>query len=164
MQDLKSQLLKAKLVNKKQVRRSEHQDRLRRKKVGREGIQEEKRLRQQEQEEKARQRRIAQQEENERRKQEAEQRSAQRSVDDLLAGARVLDPGFGSRRFHFVASDGTIPCLEMSEEMAIRLERGTAAIVEVSRDGERRFLLVTSDVAGMLLKEAPETVRLWNRE
>ena len=42
MQNLKDQLLKAKLVSKKQVRKVEHQERERQKKLGRKGVQEEK--------------------------------------------------------------------------------------------------------------------------
>lgn len=164
MKDLKSQLLKAKLVDKKRMRKSEHQERVRRKKLGKQGVLEEKALREKERGEKARQRKLEQQRQNQLRKQAEEERKAGQRAEDLLAGADILDPGFGSRRFNFVASDGSIPCLEVSEAVAIRLDKGSAAIVEVPRDGKPTFLIVPAEVAERLLQRDPVAVRFWNRE
>ena len=164
MKNLKDQLLKAKLVSKKQVRKIEHEERERQKKLGRKGVQEERERLRREREEKERHRKAEQQRQSQLRKQAEEALTARQRIAGLVAGADLLESGAGPRRFHFVASDGSIPCLELSDDLAARLEKGTAAIVAL-REGENpRVFVVPPDVAKQLSKIDTDSVRFWNRE
>ena len=164
MKNLKDQLLKAKLVSKKQVRKVEHQERERQKKLGRKGVQEEKEHLRKEREEKERLRKAEQQRQSQIRKQEEEALMARQRIAGLVAGANLLESGAGPRRFHFVASDGSIPYLELSDDLVARLEKGTAAIVELSEGEEPRIFVVPPDVAKQLNLIDTDAVRFWNRE
>ena len=89
---------------------------------------------------------------------------ARQRIAGLVAGANLLETGAGPRRFHFVASDGSIPCPELSEDLADRLEKGTAAIVELSEGEKPRIFVVSPDVAKQLNLIDMDAVRFWNRE
>jgi uncharacterized protein len=163
MQTLKDQLLKARLVNKKQARKVEHEERERRQKLGRVAIEREKALRREELEEKERRRKEEQQRLNQLRKEEAAARGGLARVRSLVLGSSLLKHGFGTESFHFVASNGSLPCLEVSREMAARLETGKAAIVELPGECFPEFFIVPPDVAEQVRQAAPEAIRFWNR-
>jgi len=70
----------------------------------------------------------------------------------------------GATPFYFRASDGRLPCLEVSASLAERLASGRAAIVELPGDRFTEFYIVPADVAGQVLAVDPAAVRFWNRK
>jgi uncharacterized protein YaiL (DUF2058 family) len=164
MQSMKDQLLKARLVDKKHVRKVEHEERERRKKLGREAIEQEKTLLKKELEEKERRRKEEQQHLNRLRKEEEAARGGVQRMRSLVLGSSLLKHGFGTEPFHFVASNGSLPCLEVSREMAARLETGKAAVVELPGERFPEFHVVPADVAEQVRRAAPDAVRFWNRD
>ena len=82
----------------------------------------------------------------------------------MVAHADLMKSGFGPRRFYFVGADGRIPFLEVSEEIATRLEKGTAAIVEMCQVTHQDFYLVSADIAARVKKADPDVIRFWNQE
>ena len=164
MQSLKDQLLKAKLTSKKQVRKVEHEKRLRQKKLGKEGLEQERALKQKALKEKEEKKKQAQQRQNRLRVEAEAARKARQQIEDLVARRDLTKTGFGVRRFYFIDSGDKIPFLEVSDDMARRLEEGKAAIVEIRQGENPGFFLVPNDVAAKLMQTDPETVRFWNRE
>ncbi len=164
MDSLKDQLLKTKLVNKKQLRRLEHEKRVKQKELGRDGVQAEKDLRRQELKKKEELKQAEQKKQNQLRLKAEEEIKAQQRIDELVAGANVLESAFGPRRFYFVDSIGKIPFLEVSEAIAARLEKGDLAIVEIREGRHPGFFLVSAGVAARLKQLDSETVRFWNQE
>ena len=132
MKSLKDQLLKAKLVNKKQARKIEHEERVRQKQLGKEGVRKEKALHRKAQEEKEQKRKLEQQRQNQLQKQMAEVQRTRLGIEPLVTGADMLLSGAGPRRFYFTAFDNSVPFLEISDALAIRLEEGSAAIVALT--------------------------------
>ena len=163
MNSLKDQLLKTKLVNKKQLRRHEHEKRVKQKELGRDGVQAEKDLHQDELKIKAQQRQAEQQRQNRIRMEAEETKRGQQRIDELIAGANLLESAFGPRRFYFVDAEGKIPFLEVSESIAARLEKGEIAIVEVREGQHPGISLVSAKVAVKLKQLDPELVRFWNQ-
>ncbi len=164
MKTLKDQLLKAKLVSKKQVRKVEHEQRKRKKELGREGIEREKARLREEQEEKERLRREEQRRQEQRRKDEEMARAGLQRIRSLVTGADLSKFGSGPNSFYFKASNGTIPCLEVSGAMAERLETGRAVIVELPGERAPEFFIVPPDVAEQVQRATPDAVRFWNQE
>jgi len=164
MKTLKDQLLKAKLVSKKQVRKAEHEQRQLKKELGREGIEQEKARLREEREEKERQQREEQRRQEQLRREEEQARGGLQRLRSLVAGADLKRHGAGLNPFYFKASDGRIPRLEVSESMVERLAAGRAAIVELPGEPFAEFFIVPPDVAGQVLAANPEAVRFWNRK
>lgn len=157
---LKDELLKAKLISKQDLKRIEHEDRVERKKVGREGLDENKKKRQQEVEEKQKakkqqDREIARDANDQ--KQEKEQQSR---VEHIIKQGAITEGIHGNRKFYFVANNKTIPFLQISEEMAKRLEYGNAAIIE-ERPGT--FVLVNQNSAEQIRNQHPAMVCFFNK-
>jgi RNA recognition motif-containing protein len=93
--------------------------------------------------------------------------SQQEKQDRLLAmvrGASLKETGFGARRFYFVARDNRIPFLDLSDELASRLEKGLAAIVEIPAQGIDDYTIVPRAVAQQMRSVDPELVRFLNPE
>ncbi|MBN1947800.1 MAG: DUF2058 family protein [Bradymonadales bacterium] len=88
--------------------------------------------------------------------------SKSQKVTDLILGGRLdLDLG-GRRRFNFVARDGIIPFLAVSESLGLKLERGQAAIVEDPvHAGDHT--LVNREVALRLMELDPDRVRFFRQ-
>ncbi len=164
MNSLKDQLLKKKLVNKKQARRIEHENRVKQKELGREGVQAEKDLHRQELKKQQQQRQAEQKRQNQLRIKAEEEKKGQQRIDELIAGADLLESAFGPRRFYFVDSIGKIPFLEISEAIAARLEKGEIAIIEVREGHHPGVFLVSAGVAARLKQLDPEVVRFWNQD
>jgi uncharacterized protein YaiL (DUF2058 family) len=159
MGSLQEELMKARLVDKKQRKKAAHEKRVHQSKVGREGLEEEKRererrQRERQQEKKARDRKL----EAERRK-TREAVSSENRLRSLVDGAMLQGTG-GPRRFCFVNRRNRVPFVEVSDDAAARLVRGELAIVE-TEDGA--VGLVPARAAREIAELDAETVRFWNR-
>jgi len=164
MSSLKDQLLKAKLVSKKQVRKAEHEQRQKRKELGREGLEQEKARRRAEQEEKELLRKEEQQRQEERRREEERARGGLQRVRSLVTGSDLSRFGAGPNPFHYQAADGSLPRVEVSGTMAERLEAGRAAIVELPGDPAPEVYIVPLEVADQVQRIEPAFIRFWNRD
>ncbi len=84
---------------------------------------------------------------------------------EMVLESSLKETGFGARRFYFVTRENKIPFLDLSDELAGRLERGQAAIVEVPGDGGvDDFTVVPRAVAETMRSVDPESVRFLNPE
>ena len=165
MADLRDQLLKAGLIDKKSKQQADTSDRKNRKqKKKKKKIQaaNEERLRRQAYDDKmaaeAREhRRLAQAEALAR---EAQERN-NRVMNLLDAWAeRVVVPG--PIRWCVLTREQRINWLYVTDEVAKRLELGTLAIVEHPGDAEAPYALVPRDIAARINELDPMIIRFWN--
>ncbi|MFC1889599.1 DUF2058 family protein [Thermodesulfobacteriota bacterium] len=168
MKSLKDQLLAKKIVDRKQVRRAEHEERLRRKSIGREGLEAERRRAREaaeatQRDTRKRDKARESKRQAELRAQEEESRQAVR-VEDLAASGAIREGVEGERRFFFKARSGRVPSLNVSETMEARLVSGRAAIVELSEGATVRWVIVGRSTADKILAIDPEAVRFLNLE
>ncbi len=146
MGSLKDQLRKANLLSKKKAKQLAHKQRVKRKKLGKDGLQaEQDALEAQRKAEKARERQRAREREAEARRQR-EEREARARLSDLVKNGRIA--GYrGSRRFFFITRDRKVPFLDLSDELGRKLEAGRCAIVEAAPGMPEEFCVVERDVA-----------------
>jgi RNA recognition motif-containing protein len=83
---------------------------------------------------------------------------------EMALESSLKETGFGARRFYFVTRENRIPFLDLSDELAGRLERGLAAIVEIPGDGVDDYTVVPRAVAETMRSVDPESVRFLNPE
>ncbi|MFO0981301.1 MAG: DUF2058 family protein [Planctomycetota bacterium] len=133
MGDLRDELRKAGLLSDKDIRRVHQEEQQKKKVLGKEGVEaadrrrkEEAAARNRQQAERDRELARRQQSERDRRDAAARQRAA-------IESAILRDVG-GPRRFHFVTRASTIVFLEVSLDIARRLEAGELAIIEKPSD------------------------------
>lgn len=158
MADMREALRKAGLVSSKQARQSQHQERVRRKELGHQGLESE-------QKERDRQA-LLEQEQQRARDQEAERErrarleSAARSADLVGMIASGLVPGAtaGSKQYFFTLPSGQITYLELSEGALKALQNGAAAIVESLGAVPSPYCVVTVQTAQALRQHRPEIV------
>ncbi len=159
---LKEELLKANLLNKKDLRRIEHEERVDHQKKGREGREEQVRQRQQEIEQKQEEQRQRDQQLAKQQNQERLDKAKNIRMEDLIKTAQVEE--HGPRKFYFVARDKKIPFLQITENLSDKLEKGMLAIVEYNGPNCVEFAIVQRTCAERLLEIDPEVVRFFNRD
>ncbi len=158
MSDLRDALKKAGLVDDRRARRLAHEEKARKNRLGREGAEEERRRREEERKARERARREADRRREAARRAEEERRQRLFQLAQVLRDHALTEGVHGNRRFHFVTRDRRIPFLELSEEVARRLERGEAAICEVPDSSPEEFVVVEAATARRVRGEAPEYV------
>lgn len=160
---LKDELLKAKLIGKKQLKQLEHEARLEQKQLGRDGLREKR-----EAELKA----IADQQEEKRLKDqqqaqaENEQRIAKEKlhrIEEIVKQGKLPERIFGDRKFYFTCRS-KIRSLNLTDSITESLEHGTAAIIEVGEPPDNDFTVVNQHAASQLLKLQPEIVCFYQHE
>ncbi len=146
MGSLKDQLRKANLISKKKAKQLAHEQRVKRKKLGKDGLEaeqqkleEQRKLERQKERQRAREREAAQ-------RREREEREARARLHDLVKNAYISKCG-GPRRFFFVTRDRKLPFLEVSDDMGRKLESGRCGIVEAPLGLASEFAIVPRDVA-----------------
>jgi uncharacterized protein YaiL (DUF2058 family) len=148
MNDLRHALKKAGLIDPKAERRLVHDENVRRKKLGREGLDQEKKKKQQARQENEQRQRDAVRQAQER---YSDERQRQSRLKELLAQVEQQALGArsgGPKRFHYRDSRGFLPYLAVSDEVVRRLEAGELAIVR--RPGRSLPVLVPSTLAAEL--------------
>jgi uncharacterized protein YaiL (DUF2058 family) len=164
MPDIRSQLLKAGLIDPRSKQQADTEARREKKRQGARAEQEAREAR--EREHAAEQVRIA--EENRRRaraEQEARDLHEREVRARSLVGAwAVREPHPGSRRFCFVTRARKILWLDVSPQLAWQLEVGNLAIVERPGDADEPHAIVPRAVSERLAALDAELVRFWNRE
>lgn len=157
--DLKSQLLKAGLVSKRQVQRVQHEKKQARKKKGRKAIEAEKAARRERHEAELK----AQREADRARSLGLEAKRAKREQLHRLvqmAESGSVKPGRPrNRRWYFIARDGRVPFLNVDDATGRKLELGRLALVEAP-DG--RTWIVVEETAQRVREADPAWIRVWN--
>jgi uncharacterized protein YaiL (DUF2058 family) len=155
---LRDQLLKAGLISEKQARQAAHTQRVDRKQQGRQGVEAEREQRKQQVEAERQAKREADKAREAARRDRVLDRETENRLRQIVASGRI-DKTRGPRRFYFLTRDDRLPSVEVSDELAARLERGGAAIVE-SPEGE--LTIVDGDAARRVAELDPAWLRVWN--
>jgi len=160
--DLKKALKKAGLASEKEVRQARHQDRLRRKELGEEGLAEEReRLERERRAEQAR-RREADRERERDLQAKREERSRVARLSGILQDADVLAREGGPRRFFFETPSGPIFFVDVSEGLARRLALGDAAVIAAQGVLPREFAIVSGKAAREIEQIERARILFWN--
>ena len=165
MQDLKKQLLKAGLVDKKTARAARTDERKQRKKKGRhqeekanlEARQERHRQRKEEQARAAR-------EEQQRLNAQAERREEQDRFRNIIRRAALTEGAQGGARpFYFVGPDNKIRRIYPGAQVAQKLSSGALAIVTSLEPEGPDYALVDRECAERLEELSPQAILFWNK-
>lgn len=163
MQDLRSQLMKAGLIDKKAKQHADRQARTDDRRKGADAAARE----EEERRERFEGRRDEQRDADRRRERQRQaDRAAQEErfrLRDLVRQGAVREGRAGRRRFYFVTRAGRIPFVEIGEELGLALEAGRAAILEVPLAVREEFEIVGRATAEKVSAALPELVLFWNR-
>jgi len=168
MADLRDQLLRAGLVDRKTKQQADtaaRRDRKKKKKKKKKGtaVSESERQRQAYDA-----RMVAEAEENRRREavrnQEREAHDLANRAANLVRTSAVREPKPGPRRFCYVTRQRKIRWFDLSAGLARKVELGLVAIVEHPGDADEPHALVPSSVAERMERLDPDLVRFWNKE
>ncbi len=155
MGDLRDAFKKAGLIDDKTERRLKHEERVQKKELGREGLEEQKRR-----EESERQARDDQKKQDAKAAQQKLDHERQRSErwKKLVADVdrEALRGTSGPRRFHYHDGDDWLPYLQVDDDTGRKLEAGELAIAKHPETKEA--LIVPRAVALELAKAEPELV------
>jgi len=86
----------------------------------------------------------------------------QSRLQEMIQGSNLKETGFGARRFYYVARDGRMPFLDISDDLTSRLEKGLAAVVEIPGDENGEVTIVPRAIAQQMKSVDPESVRFLN--
>jgi hypothetical protein len=160
--DLRKALEKSGLASQKKLRQAKHQDRVRRKQLGEEGLEAERAQREQDHRaEQAARRNADRARERTRQAQQAEAARAAK-ITHLLQEANLLPREAGPRRFYFETPAGTIPFVEVSEALARRLIQGDAAIADAAGILPAGFAVISGKAAAELAALEKPRLLHWN--
>ena len=161
MSDLREQLRKAGLVSDKQVRQARHQERVLRKEIGHQGLeQKQAEIDLRYREELEEKRRLDRQREEARRQAQAEAEQAESLARRIRAGWMREATG-GNRRFFFLAEGARITYLDLADPAIRRLQGGSAAIVESRGVARGEYCVVDGNTAASLARDHAEVIRYW---
>ena len=163
MQNLRDQLLKAKVIDRKTKKKADQTAKTAKRKKGHRTIAAEEEQRTQAFEERRESQRAEDRRREERRQKKQLAAEKRYRLRDIVERGIIHEGRRGRRRFHFVARTGRIPYFEVAEEVAAQLERGSAAVVEMPMATPGTHEVVTAAAAGELAKSDREAVRFWNR-
>jgi uncharacterized protein YaiL (DUF2058 family) len=168
MADLRKQLLKAGLIDKKAKQKADTEARRKKKrkrKKGKGGGPDAEERRQKEQYDQALTEKAEADRALEKKRRAGEAVKERDNRVRNLAGAwAIREPKPGRRRWFFVRRDGIIRWFDVGAELAWKLELGAVAVVERPGDPDEPFAMVPRDVAERILSIEPQFVRFWNRE
>ena len=156
MGDLRDQLKKAKLLSEKKARQIVHEERVRLKQVGREGL---------EQEEAQRRAELAQQRERTREQDrvaqqqlEAErQRVTEVAACTELLRREVVRPR-GRSRWYFQLADGALPWFDVDDSTRFELESGVYWVVRIGPADSHHYALMPAEHAQRVRAALPDLV------
>jgi uncharacterized protein YaiL (DUF2058 family) len=159
MGSLQEELMKARLVDKKQRKKAAHEKRVHQSKIGREGLEKEKQEKEHQRQAQAEAKRIKDRELDAQRHKALEQAGGENRLQALITGSVLKGGTGGPRRFCYVNRNNRVPFLEVSDDVARRLTRGELAIIETD-DG--KVGLVPGTAAKEIVELDSEIVRFWN--
>ncbi len=162
MSDMKDALRKAGLVSGKQVRRVQHTERVRRKELGEEGLEAERRRREADREAELERKKATDRARQEALEADREEESTRYRVETLLLESNLMGREAGPKRFYFEHPDGYIHFLDVSPPLARRLQMGDAAIVEAHGILSTDFVAIPGKAAHELERIERERILFWN--
>ena len=149
MGNLRDHLKKANLISDKRARQLAHEERVQRKTIGREGLE-------QDREQRAAELRQLRDEEREQTSRaqaaidQARQQAAERAACEQILATDVLTPRAGGQRFYFELDDGQLPWLELDEKTARSLGAGELCIVRTGSLHSHVYGLLAIDLGRRL--------------
>lgn len=153
MNDIRDALRKAGLIDKKTEKRLEHEERVRKKGLGRDG-----RAKERQDAAAGHQQRQASTRQDVRQAQERHNQEQDGAAQRKRAVQRVVEEELrrtsGPLRFHYRDPNGLLPFVPISEDIARRLESGTIGLV--AKNAGHDTALVPRDVAVELSRVLPE--------
>ncbi|MBP7147406.1 MAG: DUF2058 family protein [Acidobacteria bacterium] len=162
MGSLKDELVKKGVLDDKRARQLAHEERARRNRIGQDAVAGEKQHAEQERRAREEARRAADREREARRQQEQARHEGQSRLAQVVRDHALTQGVRGPRRFHFVARDGKIPFLDVSDEIGRKLEAGGAAICEVPGSAPAQFVVLPGETARKVREDGPEYVLFLN--
>ncbi len=162
MSDLRKALKQAGVVSAKQVRQAQHDDRVRRKELGEEGLAAERRQKDEAHQAEEAQRKSADAEREKRQRSEREAAARLARLQELLRSHDLAPRGAGPVRFYFTLPDERIFFLDVSDALARRLAQGDAAIIDGQGVLDRDFGIIPGKVAVELERIARQRIVLWH--
>jgi len=163
MGSLRDELLKAKIITKKQAKKAKLKDRLEKKKLSLDEIEVTKRRKQEEFERSRLETAEINRKQAKKDKTNQSEKERVSRLRNIILNAEIFKDVHGPRRFYFIASDSKIPCKEISVGISKDLEQGNAAIVETPGETREVFRIITREGAMKLQQEGNEFIRFFNR-
>jgi hypothetical protein len=163
MGDLKDQLRKSGLVSDKRAKQVAHEERSRKKKLGRDATAREKEQQEAARREREKARRESDRQREQQRQQQEQAAEEQHRLAQLVESNAMRSGVRGPRRFHFVTRERSIPFLAINEQTAELLQRGHAAICEVPDTHPSEFVVIPNEAADRVRGLAPELIRFYQR-
>ena len=162
MQNLRDQLLKAKIIDRKSKKLADQEARTTRKKKGYSAVVAEEAARQAAFDEKRDKLSKSARKREKKRQQALRAGEARHRMRQLVLDGVVPDNRGGPRRFYFVTRQGRIPYMQVADDLGRTLEAGGAAIVEVPLESSERFVIVTRDTVQRMGDDGTDFIRFWN--
>lgn len=160
--DIRKALKKAGLASEKDLRRTRHEERVRRTEMGAEGLAEEQQRREQERLAEEARKRQADRDRERAMQTRREEETRLGKLAGLLQEADVLGREGGPRRFFFELPDGAIVFVDVSESLARRLIQGDAAIIRATGVLSKEFSVVSGKAAKEIEQLDRARVLFWN--
>ena len=154
---LKDELLKAKLISKKQLKKIEHEKRIAKTKLGTEGVAQKKEEREAELAAKIKAQKEKNKQQAKLKKEELVEKEKIARIKSFVRNAVRPENRRGNRKFYFVASDKKIPYLTVSDDIAVNLETGRLAIIEY----EQEFMIIDGKSAKNIEALDSGIIRFW---
>jgi len=166
MADLRDQLLRAGLIDKKSKQQADTAARRKKKKKKKKkkgsSVSDEERRRQAYEEQLA-----TEAEENRRRERERHRdqdvHEREQRVSNLAGAWAVREQKPGPRRFCFVTREQRITWFDLSAPLALQLELGAMAIVDRPGDPDEPYAIVPRNIAEQISQIDPQHIRFWNQ-
>lgn len=160
MSDLRDAFKKAGLIPEDADKRFQHEERVRRKELGRKGLEQEKDQQraaaaQRDQERRADVKDAQQRLESDRERKERSRKLLQTLRDSSVQGAA------GSRRFHYREADGHLPFVSLNDDCIARLEAGQYGLAEAPGTPPR-VVVIPAELAAQVAELRPDLLRHWN--
>jgi hypothetical protein len=154
--DIRDAFRQAGLISKQKDRQLAHEERLRKSKLGREGLDQARDRQEQHRRDRDQRKREEVREAQVKFSSEQERREHVKLLQKRVADAEIRGGIAGPRRFHYREPSGLLPCLAVSEGAIKRLEGGELAVVQKNPRGD--VAVVSREVALEVLRVLPERV------
>ena len=162
MGNLRDELIKKGLVSEKQAQQTAHEEKARKNRLSSAVVAQEKAQHEAEQRARNEARRAIDRERERGRRAQQQTKEARAQLIQLIKDNARTEGISGARRFFFKSRKNKLPCLELSEEAALQLEQGLAAIVEIPDSNPHKFVVVSVETARRVAERSREWIRFWN--
>ncbi len=162
MGNLKDELLKKGLADEKRARQMAHDEKARRNRLGKDAVADERERQAAERVARDQERRESDRRREAERQKDDAARTARRALVQILRDHALTRGLRGQRRWHFATRDRKLPFLELSDDVAKRLEGGQLAICEVPDSAPEEFVVVPAATAARVRETAADYVLFLN--